>query len=306
MSSCTKEELEKLRSENELLKNENNNLKNENKKLINQVTQLKTQVSSLEEENKKFKETDQFYFLKAVEAFKAKKWNEAQERYQGLIERFPNSPLVFEAKKGLVAVKTEIKRIEQERKVACQNLNKKIQGLSPLEAIKLIDDFIASDPESPYIEEFKQKKTELNEQAEREKKEKEVLAKMGIEIFDLHTYWTIETDILGSKQIVIPYIRFKVKNIGNTPIERLKAKASFLLTEKKEVLGEGFKYVIGYGDAPLKPGFSREVFFGSSTGFTGMGILLNRPKVTADLYLDFGDGSTLVKTFNINQKLEGF
>jgi len=299
LNGCGKEEIQKLRSEIETLKQEK-------KTLSDQVNQLKSQILSLEEENKKLKETDQYYFQKAVEFFKSNKWSEAKDSYQTLIDRFPASPLVAEAKKGLININTEIKRIERERVLACQNLSKKIQSASALEATKLIDDFIASDSEAPCVEEFRKKKEELTERAERERKEKEALAELGVEIYDFRTYWTIKRDVLGAQELAVPFIRFKVKNVGDKPIEKLHVKASFLLTDKKEVLGEGDKYVIGHGDAPLKPGFPREVFFGSSTGYTGLGIFYNRPKVSADLYLDLGKGKTLVKSFNINQKLEGY
>lgn len=129
--------------------------------------------------------------------------------------------------------------------------------------------------------------------------------KLGIEVTDLRTSWKIEPNVLGGTKLVVPYIRFKLRNIGEQPIKKLKVSALFNLVDDKEILGDGSSYVIGYGDFPLKKGYTKEVFFGSATGYTGIGALLNQPRVTADLYIetDQSKEKVFMKSIQIAQTL---
>jgi hypothetical protein len=78
------------------------------------------------------------------------------------------------------------------------------------------------------------------------------------------------------------------------------------LTDKKELLGEGSAYAVGYSDSPLKPGYKKEVFFGSGTGYPGWGIVAQRPATSADLYVEINRGEKrLVRTVKVSRELEG-
>ena len=106
--------------------------------------------------------------------------------------------------------------------------------------------------------------------------------------------------------MLVPYLRFVIKNIGDKPITHLEASAGFELTEKKEALGEGSSYVVSSSDPPLKPGYKKEVFFGSGTGYKGMGIILKRPAVTADLYFEtaYGEQKHLIRSIPISTDIQ--
>ncbi|MCB9489690.1 MAG: hypothetical protein H6684_13235 [Deltaproteobacteria bacterium] len=298
LAGCQTAELESLRQQNK-------ELSATNASLATEVDELSKKMEVLEKENTRLKETDQYQFQLGVDAYAHGKFDEAKKAFIALIDRYPKSQLVTEAKKNLGNAENQIRRIERELKAQCDTIQKEVAKVTALEAVNLIEEFQTTKPDAPCVGSLATKKTELATKAAKEKKEKENLARLGVEISEIRTYWKIKSDVLGGQELAVPFIRFKLKNVGVSPIERLEASASFTLTDEKEVLGDGSVYVIGSVDAPLKPDYSREVFFGSSTGYTGMGIVFQQPKVDADLYLDLGRGKVLVKTFSIKQKLEG-
>jgi hypothetical protein len=129
----------------------------------------------------------------------------------------------------------------------------------------------------------------------------------SIEMTAVRSYWKVENDALRGKQLVVPYLRFNVKNTGTAPITFLEMAATFEFTDKKEILGEGSQYVVTSSDAALKSGYTKEVFFGSGTGYTGYGILASRPAITAHVFVQTSMGGKKVElaSFPVDTQLSG-
>jgi len=83
-SSCSRKELNDLRTENQT---------------------LKSKIASLEQENNKLKETADYHFQQAVDAVKSEDYQKASEEFEIVIEKYPNSPLMNPAKQQLASVK---------------------------------------------------------------------------------------------------------------------------------------------------------------------------------------------------------
>ena len=96
------------------------------------------------------------------------------------------------------------------------------------------------------------------------------------------------------RSLVVPYFRMRIKNIGDKPITKLIVKGSFKLIDKREIFGDGISYVIGYGDAPIVSNYSKEVFFGCSTGYTNL--YYSFPNMDMDLYININGGEDIFIT----------
>ena len=94
-SACDNGELEQLRQEN---------------------AQLKEQVVQLQKENKALKETEQGLFSKGIEKLNVAKskqdWENVQQAFQTLLQKFPNSTYVAKANEYLVQANQRIQEIQ--------------------------------------------------------------------------------------------------------------------------------------------------------------------------------------------------
>jgi len=108
ISGCSKAEIQKVQSEKEGLISENKALKNENEA-------LKSKIASLEQQISKLKETAEFHYQQGVDLLKESKYEEAKAELEGVIEKYPASPLVGSAKQQLEKVNREIKKLEAEK-----------------------------------------------------------------------------------------------------------------------------------------------------------------------------------------------
>jgi len=83
-------------------------------KLQQENVQLKEQVQTLQTEIIKLKETADFYFQSGVDNFNSKNYGVAEENFQNVVEKYPNSPIVKNAREYLVKTKRMI--AEERRK----------------------------------------------------------------------------------------------------------------------------------------------------------------------------------------------
>lgn len=281
--ACNEQELIKLKAEN---------------------TKLRTQIEQLQRENEILKETDQYYYQQGLTLFEQKKYELAKEKFTELINKFPNSTLITNANH-------QIDQIAQNRKEATNAINSLSQLIAKTSNAIEADNILQELEDKYNYEDVKQaisgKRQELQARITKEREMEGALKDLGIEISNLRTYWSIDPNVMGGRTLVTPYMRFNIKNVGNTPITRLKFSASFELTDKKEVLGTGSSYVISLSEPPLKPGYSKEVFFGSDTGYRASGYDEYRsfPKVNADMYVEVNGGEKrIIKEITISRKLK--
>ncbi len=271
------------------------------------LKEAETRLADLEAENTRLRETDQVRFQKAVDLEAAGKIADAAREFSEVATKFPTGPFAAQARSQADALNEKLESLKAAAKKAVAELAKRVAAApDATSAAKILDDLTNQYPFQEVSEAVGKYREELQASLAKEKEAATNAADLGIEISNLRTYWTINPNVRGGKEIVVPYIRFNVKNVSERPITSLRAKAAFELVENKEMLGDGGDYVIGSMDPPLKPGYTKEVFFGSSTGFTaGYGIITRRPRTTADLYIQTSEGQErLVKTIRISSELQ--
>lgn len=169
-------------------------------------------------------------------------------------------------------------------------------------AKKVIEDYVIK--LYPGYEAAQDRLASINNRLAEIEEEKRIEAQMGFKAYDFETYWATEADVLGGGYLTSPHIRFKIKNTGSEPITYLMIQGNFINQDKKENFGVGEQCVISSSDPPLQPGYSKQVFFYCSTGYTSDMVLLSPPNMTVELYYEkgYGEGKTLFKTLTISKK----
>lgn len=98
------------------LKEKNDSLEKTVASLNLTINKLKTEVDLLKRENASFKDTDQSYFNRAIDSFRISKTISDLKKAEGifdcLIEKFPNSPYVNNAKDYKQKIQKEIDRLK--------------------------------------------------------------------------------------------------------------------------------------------------------------------------------------------------
>ncbi len=279
-------------------KKEINTLKAENQQLKNRIIQLEDEIKSL-------KETDQYYYQQAIALLNEQKYQEAQDKFSELIAKFPASILLSEAKERL----QEIKQNRQEATNAINSLPAKLaKAPNALSADEILKELEQKYNYPDVKEAISQHREKLQAKIKKETEIQNALKELGIEISNIRTYWTLNKNVLGGEPLAVPYIRFRLKNIGTKAITQLSVSASFELTKDKEILGEGSSYVISsFSDHPLKPGYSKEVFFGSSTGyiFNAYSPYRKYPRTNAELFVEVNGGEKrMIKEITIRREFQ--
>lgn len=262
-------------------------------------------ITELEAEIRSLKETDQARFQRAVDLEAEGKLEEASALFAEVTEKFPGSPLAEQARARSRSALKKAEALRAAAKKFVADLSKKLAAAPDASAAaQILDDAEVKYPFDDVQAAVAREREELKAALAKEGEASSNARELGIEISNVRTYWTVDPNVLGGRELVIPYIRFEVKNVSNHAITRLQAKAAFELTDKKELFGDGSVYAIGSSDPPLKPGYTKEVFFGSSVGYTGFGIYGGRPRMMADLYVQTSEGEErLVKTVRVSQRL---
>jgi hypothetical protein len=262
-------------------------LESDNRDLRLQIDRLKAERDDLQGKLSVLRESDQGLWSQALEQEQAGLLTQAIATLEQLTKRFPNSQLRTQAEEKVQAIRQEAARRERIFEEAFKKLEAEVANAADsLQAVLAIERFKQqnSPPSADTAAKVEKIEQEQRVAAREALAFKNAAESAGIDISDLRAYWTVDPNVLGGRELLVPYVRFSVKNISSSPITSLKFVGSFKLTEKSEILGDGSQYTIGYGDPPLPPGYSKEVFFGSSTGYTGYAAYSKRPPVTVDLY----------------------
>ncbi len=86
--------------------------------------------------------------------------------------------------------------------------------------------------------------------------------------------------------LLCPKLQIKFKNTSDKDIDRLEVKASFINSSNNEVFGDASAYVIGYGDPPLRPGYSKTAFLTSNVGYKSDMVAIDFPPLVAEVYVN--------------------
>jgi hypothetical protein len=113
---CNNNELEKLKSENAQLKSEN--------------TQLRSEIAKL-------KETDDFHYKLGVDYLNQKNWAQAKTEFLTVIQKYPQSKLILDAKKGLAKDEDAILSEEKAKKAAELKAERERERIERLKGIPI-------------------------------------------------------------------------------------------------------------------------------------------------------------------------
>lgn len=242
---------------------------------------------------------------KAVEARTMGDLQKSLDILNDLVARFPASPQVRDARAKIKELNKAIATQTKKEAKDFATVEKLTGKASPAESLIALDEFEKLHRPGAFKEHVEKLRDELKAAVEAEQKASAALAKLGLEISSFQSYWTVDPNILGGEAVLAPYMRFKVKNLLQEPLTHLAFSATFDLVDKKEQLGSGETFVVGHlSGTPIKPGYSKEVFFGSETGYSGPGAAIGRPNVSVDLYVEVNDGpKTLVKQFRLANRV---
>lgn len=101
-----------------------------------------------------------------------------------------------------------------------------------------------------------------------------------VEIVSVNSEW----DWYGG--LLCPQLKIQFKNTSNKDIGRLEVKASFVNSSNSEIFGDAYAYVIGSGDPPLRPGYSKSAYLTSNVGYKSDMVALDFPPLVAEVYVN--------------------
>ena len=110
--------------------------------------------------------------------------------------------------------------------------------------------------------------------------EKEIDTKKLLQIVTINSYW----DWTGG--LLCPHLNITFKNVSDRAINELVVKATIIDTLTNQIFGDASAYVIGYGDAPLRPGYSKTAYLVSSVGYKNDIVALNFPNLVSEVYVN--------------------
>ncbi|MGQ9618203.1 MAG: hypothetical protein ACUVUG_04480 [Candidatus Aminicenantia bacterium] len=132
--------------------------------------------------------------------------------------------------------------------------------------------------------------------------------KTSIELFDIDTYWG-EKYVRPWETVLVPVISFKVKNVGQKPLQYVSFNAVFRFKGDEQALGDCYLSVFR---TPLESNqVSERITLKSNYGYkaSSKSAFINNPAwkpTIVDIYVrSKGSGFAYIGRFNINKKIEG-
>ncbi|OYD14749.1 hypothetical protein CH330_07785 [candidate division WOR-3 bacterium JGI_Cruoil_03_51_56] len=273
--------------------------KSEINALNQRIAQLEQENAKLKEEIKKLRETDQNYFNTAVELSNEGRYKESIEKFKEMKSKFPSSHLVGEANKKIKEAQNRIKEIYRKEKEELHALLVSIKKQDIEISINKLEIYINESHPADLIQEAKKKLDYYKKKYEIIKVERESEKITGIRIVSVNSEWDW-SGLLGDR-LLCPKLKIKFKNISDKDIDRLEVKVTFINTSNKEIFGDALTYVIGYGDAPLRPRYSKTAYLTSSVGYKSDMVALNFPNLVAEVYIN----DKFYKKVRISKKYRG-
>lgn len=267
LAGCNGDLIEQLQDENKLLKGELN-------AASERVAFLSEEVENVKTENSRLRETAQTYLGRAVELEAKGDRSGALMELQELLKRFPTSEIVSHAE-------AEIQRLLALERNELKLVFANVKNVNPKEAVRLLNEFLSTPRPLDVDSDARKALGEYEEKYEKERKYLEAQEKTGVSVESIETYWSW-SGLLGDR-IFSPHLKIKLKNVSEKSLERLVVMANFV-TPSGEVFGTDTSYVIGLGDAPLRPNQKKSGFLNSSIGYTSDFIKI--PSMKAEVYIN--------------------
>ena len=258
--------------------------KNEIKRLESKVYQLEKENNDFQEEIKRLKNTDQFIYNTALDLLNSGMYEQSIEKFYEMKVKYPNSQLGTNADENIRIAKQNIEKYEKEQITYFNNFKNEIKNYDIEESIRQLKIYVSEKHPSDLIQKGKDELKQYSVQFEKVKSEREFEKKTGLRVISIESKW----DWHGSfgEQLLVPQLIIKFKNISNVDVTELDVKTTFIKSEINEVFGEARAYVIGYGDSPLKPNYSKNAFLYCNVGYKNDMIAFSFPDFVADIYVN--------------------
>lgn len=187
-------------------------IKEENVKLKEKVTRLQAEIDSLKSIISELQQTDNYYYQMGVNSRQNKKYEESNRYLKQMIERFPKSKLISDARTLIGENNTDIAQSLYDRAVSAQKSGQYEQSN------KLADELLTKFPGSSLAYKAKQIKAANQRKM---KEEEEAALRRGCDL-ELIT-WSLSTTAGGS------YVEARglVKNISDRSLRNVEAVANF-------------------------------------------------------------------------------
>lgn len=271
-----------------------------------QIALMSAKIDSLQTENKTLKDkilklemTDQYFYQKAIELYQIGKYDDAIIQFNDLKLKFPASPYISESNKMIVVCEKQKKEKYNNEVKLFNALVVEAKKVDIEVAIKNINIYIQEEHPSDLIEKAKVILVEYNNAFENIKVEREATRVTGIQITSIRSEWDW-SGMLGDR-LLCPQLVIAFKNVSQRPITELIVKANFVNVSSNEIFGEASSYVIGYGDTPLQPGYTKKAYLTSSVGYKSDYAALSFPNLVADVYVN----NVLYKKVKISRRYAG-
>lgn len=258
--------------------------KREIKSLQSDVYQLEKENIDLKEEIKKLKNTDQYIYNSALDLLNSGMYDQSIEKFYEMKTKYPNSQLGANADANIIIAKQKIEKYEKEQIAYFNNFINEIKNYDIEESIRQLKIYVSEEHPADLVQKGKDELKQYSVQFEKVKSEREFEKKTGLRVISVESKW----DWYGSfgEQLLVPQLIIKFKNISNVDITELDVKTTFIKSEINEVFGEARAYVIGYGDSPLKPNYSKNAFLYCNVGYKNDMIAFSFPDFVADIYVN--------------------
>ena len=271
-----------------------------------EVASLKERVSKLETENvglkeqvRELQETDQSYFNSAMELLSSHRFEEAAAKLEELGRKFPTSPLIGEASKKRNEIKREMDKALAQEKKTLDSLLGRADKQDVEVAIRELQTYTAGKHSAELLARAQKKLQTYKAQFEKVKAERQVEKSTGVRIVSVTSQWAWR-GTLGD-MLFCPQLKVDIKNVSDSDIGSIVVKATFLDVGKNEVFGDASSYLVGFGDAPLRPGYTKTAFLYCSVGYTSDIVMYNLPNLMAEIYVN----GNLFKKVRVSEEYGG-
>lgn len=242
--------------------------------------ELANENFKLRQEIQKLHETDQYYYHSSVDSFNAGQFEKAMDLLNQMKTKFPNSPLISAGDKLIINIKTQLVVINRREQQYLDDLLHNAEKVDVEEAISKLQSYVSEAHPSNLLQKASQALLKYKQDYEIVKTERESEHFTGIKLTSVTSMWDWREGLL------VPQLQLKFKNISNAPIEHLSVKANFINVGSSEVFGEANAYVVGYGDTPLQPGYTKTAYLYCGVGYQNDYGAISRPPLTADIYVN--------------------
>jgi hypothetical protein len=269
------------------------------------ATTQEARLGAMAAELKSLKETDQYVLNQIVTAQTKRDFAEALAKSEDFIARFPASPLLPEVRRHLSATQSSIAEMQKD-------MDKKIGELTRAVLVRPDDSLLSEINSAKNVATDAAVKQKLDNLAAavahflQTSKENSInVDRAGLELAGPKAHWKIiDSGNRIGEQIVVPAFKANFKNASAEDMAKLSVKAVFYDPIKKEEFGTSSASVVGYGDTPLRAGFSKfgstHASIGYKSDFAAMFATLY-----VDLYVTTTEGKDLrIGTFPVTNAIE--